>query len=110
KRDGSLWAWGEGGWGQLGDNSFSDRFSPVQVGTDRDWVAVSAHDHSGALKSDGTLWMWGANRGGQIGNGQPNSVTVPFVAGSSSTNDTWRAVSGGIYYSLGIMSDGTLWS
>ena len=62
------------------------------------------------MKSDGTLWAWGANRSGELGNGQTISKLSPVQIGDNNTLDTWRAVTGGIFYSLGIMSDGTLWS
>jgi alpha-tubulin suppressor-like RCC1 family protein len=34
KTDGSLWAWGENDYGQLGDGTTATKRSPVQVGTD----------------------------------------------------------------------------
>ena len=30
KADGTLWGWGDNSWGQLGDETTSDRWSPVQ--------------------------------------------------------------------------------
>ena len=40
--DGTLWAWGNNGYGQLGDGTKIDKSSPVQIGTDTDWQAVAA--------------------------------------------------------------------
>ena len=110
RADGSVWTWGENGWGQIGDNSFTERHLPTQIGSDRRWVAVAAHDHSVALQADGTLWAWGANRGGQLGNGQLQSGVVPAFVIPSSTPDSWASVSGGIYYSVALKSNGTLWA
>jgi alpha-tubulin suppressor-like RCC1 family protein len=63
KSDGTVWAWGLNGNGQLGDGSSTTRTSPVQVNTLTNVIAVSAgQTHSLALKSDGTVWEWGFDR------------------------------------------------
>ena len=51
-REGTLWAWGYNVSGELGDGTTINRNSPVQVGTDDDWVTISStHRHSAALKA-----------------------------------------------------------
>ncbi len=71
--DGSLWAWGENGYGQLGDGTSGDHASksiPVRVDTANDWVAVTAGGlHTLALKQDRSLWGWGYTYHGELGNG-----------------------------------------
>lgn len=52
KTDGTLWAWGEGGNGQLGTNDTIDRSSPVQVGSETNWLRVSAGNNT-ILASEG---------------------------------------------------------
>ena len=42
KTDGTLWAWGENFYGQLGDGTTTDQVTPVQVGTDTHWASVAA--------------------------------------------------------------------
>ena len=43
KSDGTLWAWGNNLYGQLGDASDTERMTPVQESTKAtDWVAVAA--------------------------------------------------------------------
>ena len=68
--DGTLWAWGWNIFGQLGDGVGGDSYSPIQIGTDTDWILVATGvGHSVALKAGGTLWAWGYNIYGQLGDG-----------------------------------------
>ncbi|MBY9081309.1 RCC1 domain-containing protein, partial [Paenibacillus sp. CGMCC 1.18879] len=70
KSDGSVWAWGYNGGGQLGDNSTTQRSVPVQVTGLTEVTAIAGgNNHSLALKSDGSVWAWGYNGGGQLGDG-----------------------------------------
>jgi alpha-tubulin suppressor-like RCC1 family protein len=41
KTDGTLWAWGENLFGQLGDNTLTPKSSPVQIGSLTSWHQVS---------------------------------------------------------------------
>jgi len=76
---GSLWCWGANEFGQLGDGTFVERHGPVQVGTDTDWIDVSAGtQHACARKPDTTTYCWGRNVEGEIGDGAAWRAT--FVA------------------------------
>jgi alpha-tubulin suppressor-like RCC1 family protein len=108
KADGTLWSWGENRYGQLGrDTTITAQHTPAQVGTEDDWVAVSAGEyHNLAIKSDGTLWAWGRNGDGQLGLGGTIQENAPVQVGSDSD---WVAVSAGGYHTLAMKADGTLW-
>jgi alpha-tubulin suppressor-like RCC1 family protein len=68
KTDGTLWAWGYNGDGELGDGTTVDKNIPVQIGTATNWKSVAAGlVHTVAIKTDGTLWAWGFNGSGQLG-------------------------------------------
>lgn len=91
KTDGTLWTWGRNDEGQLGDGTTANKYSPVKIGTDSDWVDVYAGGyHTLALKSDGTLWTWGANNNGQLGDG---TTTFRSVPGQITTGTTTCTVS-----------------
>lgn len=110
KSDGTLWAWGFNASGQVGNgNTTSPQPSPVQVGTDTNWVSVAAgQDHSLAIKSNGTLWAWGANSSGQLGIGTTSSSqTTPIQVG---TDTNWVSVVGGATFTIALKSTGELWA
>jgi alpha-tubulin suppressor-like RCC1 family protein len=106
---GSVWAWGDNGYGQLGDGSTTKSNVPVQVkgaggvGTLSGISAIGAgNDHT--LASDGTVWGWGRNNYGQLGDGTTTNSSTPVQVPSL---DGVATVAGGDYHSLACRSDGT---
>jgi alpha-tubulin suppressor-like RCC1 family protein len=84
--DGTMVAWGTNSAGQLGDNSSTDRSTPVPVqavgggGHLASVVGIAAgSSHSLALLRDGTAVAWGAASSGQLGDGQGSNRLVPVV-------------------------------
>ncbi len=110
KTDGSLWAWGRDDAGQLGLGAdTSNRPTPMQVGTDYDWMAISAgFNHSLGIKQDGSLWGWGNNQQGQLGVGDP--LTSRLVPTQATTITGLKTVSAGSWFSLGVKTNGSLWA
>jgi alpha-tubulin suppressor-like RCC1 family protein len=119
RTDGTVWAWGENGYGQLG-SGWRDRpgFAsasccgsavPARVLGLTNVVAVAAGTSNGyALRADGTVWAWGANFAGQAGNGAVSDyVSVP-VQVTGLTNVT--AIAAGGYTGYAVRSDGTVWA
>ena len=108
KSDGTVWAWGWNGFGQLGDGTTTQRLVPVRVEGLTDVVAVAARGHhSMALKSDGTAWTWGHNRHGELGDGTTADRHIPVQATSLSRV---IAIAAGDWFSLALTEDGTVWS
>lgn len=77
--------WGKNSNGQLGDNTFTNRLSPVSVVNLFGVKAVAAgDDHTCALKIDGTVACWGRNTNGQLGdNTTIDRLTPVSVTGLS---------------------------
>jgi len=106
KTDGTLWCWGKNDSGQLGDGTNTDRWTPIQVGTDTNWRTVSAGGHiTCAIKTTGTLWCWGDNYWGQIGDGTNTDRYSPTQVG---TDTDWQTISAGWGHNCAIKIDGRL--
>ena len=70
KSDGTVWAWGTNGFGELGNDSGTSSSLPVQVNGLSGVVSVAVGDyHSLSLNLDGQVHAWGWNEYGQLGNG-----------------------------------------
>jgi len=105
--NGTLWAFGYNGNGQLGDGTTTDRTLPVQIGTDNNWVYLSAASrHALAIKADGTLWSWGDNSSYSLGDGTNVSRSVPKQVG---TDTNWKTVSTHREVVIALKSNGTIW-
>jgi hypothetical protein len=109
KTDGTLWSWGNNVYGQLGDNTKTQRVTPIQeftLGTSWKQIACGFY-HTVAIKSDGTLWSWGLSSDGQLGYNSSNQKCTPVQEFYGGTN--WKQVAGGQYHTAAIKTDGTLW-
>jgi alpha-tubulin suppressor-like RCC1 family protein len=107
KSDGTVWAWGDNSWGQLGiGTNTTGRLLPVKVLTGA--VAVAAGEiNSVALKSDGTVWAWGANGYGQLGDGTTTDRSNPKAVKGLTGMIAVAAVSN---HTVALKSDGTVWA
>ena len=112
KTDGTLWTWGRNNYGELGDNTITNKSSPVQtIAAGTNWKQVSASTsfvHCGAIKTDGSLWTWGRNDYGQLGDNTTTNKSSPVQTVAGGTN--WKQVSKGSIHAAAIKTDGTLWT
>ncbi len=77
-KDGTLRAWGDNRWGQVGDGTTTNRNRPVPVQGVRNAVAIATggNGFSTALLGDGTVMTWGNTANGALGR-------APWVGGSA---------------------------
>lgn len=125
KNDGTVWTWGNNGYGQLGDTTLPTgnlnnigSALPVQVmgpngvGYLNNVVAIQAsYASSTALKSDGTVWTWGHNGNGALGIGnQTDSRTPVQVVGLNNTGFLTgvRAITNGGDNCMALLSDSSV--
>ena len=104
--DGTLYAWGLNGSGQVGDGSTMQRNAPVVVGGLSAVAAIAAGgDHSLAL-AGGTLYSWGSNQYGQLGEGSGSEQTTPVAVALSHVT----ALAAGAYHTLALDQAGAVWA
>ncbi|MBI4945906.1 MAG: T9SS type A sorting domain-containing protein [Bacteroidetes bacterium] len=108
KNDGTVWAWGTNTYGQIGDGTTTNRFTPVQVSGLTGIIAVEAGNMlSLALKSDGTVMAWGYNTNGSVGDGTTTDrhapVQVSGLTGIKSLSCFW-------IHTIVLKNDGTVWT
>jgi len=140
RSDGSVWAWGQGPLGELGNarslynqaggscNSTPYDYCssvPVPVEGLNGVVAISAGSGNGyALRSDGTVWAWGDGGLGELGDDHSNNNSVANSCDGNSTTHEYcssvpvevQGISGGVAIAGGsdtryaLRSDGTVWA
>lgn len=110
KDDGTLWSWGVGVSGALGNGSTGrQQLSPAPIAGMTDFIEVSGlGSHFLALRKDGTVWSWGDNEYGQLGypterNFSATPAMVPGLQGIIS-------VAAGAAHSLAIDKDGVVYA
>ncbi len=80
--DGSLRAWGDDQFGQLGDEKTVTETSPIEftppTGVTYSQLATGG-DTSYAESTTGALYSWGGGSDGQIGNGETSTELDPVL-------------------------------
>lgn len=104
---GRLFCWGGNGSGTLGNGSFDDTSSPLEVaGAHRDWSILSLGSGHACAGRDGRLFCWGANLWGQLGNGTDGvggtnaAFELPAEVAGGATD--WDAVAASAIHTCGL--------
>jgi alpha-tubulin suppressor-like RCC1 family protein len=108
KADGTIWIWGDGSRGQLGQGLADGSLTPrrVEIVPIATSIAAGA-DHMLSLDESGNVWAWGRNDSGAIGDGSDQDRLLP-VRVPRLTNVV--ALAAGSEHSLALAADGTLWA
>lgn len=112
KYDGTVWAWGSGLAGQLGDGNNTNSQTPVRAlggldGTFATAIAIGQL-HSLALDNMGKVYAWGSDGSQQLGLGTGDQSTATPTAIVNGTNTlSATAIAAGQQYSFAVGTYGT---
>ena len=73
-QDTSVWVTGSNAYGQLGDESTTNRLSFMPVGLSGASCVVAGRDYSIVLKHDGSVWATGRNQHGHLAGSRFDNV------------------------------------
>ena len=102
-KDGSLYIWGWNNYGQLGDGTTTDRYTPIKIMDNVASVSLG-NSHSAAITKDGSLYMWGYNGNGRLGDGTTTDRYTPVKI-----MDNVASANLGDDHSAAITKDGSLY-
>ena len=117
RNDGTVWCWGDGQYGQLGNGTTQNAIRAVEVlesgqtpFSNAAAVACGA-GHTCALKNDGTVWCWGDNSNKQLGDGTDLSSYSPVQVTVSQGRPLSDVVmiSAGDMHTCALKNDGSVW-
>ena len=121
KENGDVWAWGYNYYGQIGDNSTTNRLYPVRVKGENGVgfltgvkAIAGGGGHTIALKENGNTIAWGWNGFGQIGDN--TNVTNRFypvrVTGENGAGFLTgvKAIAGGWRHAIALKESGDVWA
>ncbi|MDB5951902.1 MAG: regulator of chromosome condensation [Massilia sp.] len=105
RSDGTLWTWGHGTWGKLGNGSEGEGSRvPVNIGSGY-VLAVAGYLNSAALKADGSLWLWGGNQLGMFGDCTTKTHSKPVQVGTG-----FMQAALGADFLVALKPDGSVWT
>jgi hypothetical protein len=112
KNDGSLWACGNNGTGQLGLNDRNNRttFTQVTTNINNDVKQVACGDNfTIILKNDGSVWGSGYNGYRSLGLGD-NVDRTTFTQITTNINNDVKQIACGHRHTMILKNDGSLWA
>jgi alpha-tubulin suppressor-like RCC1 family protein len=105
---GTVWAWGDNIYGDVGDGTLTQRRSPVHLSSLSNVTALAANSYgSFVVEGDGSAWAFGANTYGELGSGtvvnQVNPVQMQGVSAAVAITTCQE-------HTVILRNDGTTWA
>ena len=112
RNDHTALAWGDNGFGNVGDGTTTGRTTPTGVKGLAGVVAMDGGSRQTlALLQDGSVWAWGDNSLGSLGIGAPTHSLVParvLGVGGVGFLGNVQAIAAGGFHSLALLGNGTV--
>jgi alpha-tubulin suppressor-like RCC1 family protein len=99
---GAVWCWGNNGYGQLGDGSFTGRGFAAMAGVSNATSIGAGDSHACALDSSSNVWCWGRNGNGQVGNNTTVDQTTPQQVATATT------LAVGAFHTCAVLADSSM--
>jgi len=110
RADGTIWTWGRGDRGQLGNGALAGNPTPTQVPGLPAMVAIAAGAaHVIAIAVDNTVWGWGANEVCELGGAPAASQATPAQIGGFGGGPA-QVIAASAYASFVITAAGDVWA
>ncbi len=111
RHDGTLWSWGNNINGKLGLNDTLERSSPVQIGTETNWLNFGKSEQNNiaqfAIKTNNSMYVLN-------GALTPNTVAgISFYKSSPvqvTSTRNWKSVNAGNSFTIAISTSGSMWA
>jgi len=113
RTDNTVWTWGGGEFGELGDGTSGTdarTWTPLQVPglTGVNTISESRDNFVLAVKFDGTVWGWGRNSSGQLGNGVFGVFAQTRPVQTAGLTDV-KGIAAGSSWSAALKTNGSVW-
>ena len=111
RTDGTIWAWGNGNIGQIGNGDSANRYTPTSVVGGRSYVMLAVGNNAMyGLTSTGQVWAWGDNGSGQLGDFTATGRSYPVSIVGPATPHSFVQISSHGYQAFGLKDDGSAWA
>src|SRR5664280_2438401 len=106
---GAAWCWGYNGDGELGDNTTTNRWTPVAVQQGGVTFAsiITGGWHTCGITGAGAAWCWGQNNHGQLGDNTTVDKHTPVAVLQGAT--TLTSITAAEDYTCALSSTGAAW-